>query len=423
MATSTENKDFLGMSDEDFLKAPAPQTEAVEPAAPVQQEEPVVEKAAPAVSEQVEVKEDDTDVASKTAVDTDDGDGAEDSADKSEAGAADKQVEEKSGEDLAAKKDEKTQGTSVPGSADATKTEDAKVKDKKNGKPGEKQAQAVGEPEAKPVDFESFYKQIMAPFKANGKEFKLNTPEEAIRMMQMGAGYGRKLQELQPALKTLRMLEKADLLDEGKLSFLIDINNKNPEAIKKLIADSGIDPLELNIGDNVQYTPKNHAVSDKEMAFQTAVQDVQSAPGGKDTIAVVNQTWDQESKSALWDQPQILNVIQAQRENGIYDQITTEMERQKTLGLIPHNTPFLQAYQIVGDSLFPKPKIQTQSGTTPQTQVIETRTATPKAQVENGKKAAAAASTKTTPSRSSSTVANPLGMADEDFLKQFQGRL
>ena len=51
--------------------------------------------------------------------------------------------------------------------------------------------------------------------------------------MQMGAGYGRKLQDMQPHLKTLRMLEKNNLLDEGKLSYLIDLDQKNPDAIKK----------------------------------------------------------------------------------------------------------------------------------------------------------------------------------------------
>jgi len=286
--------------------------------------------------------------------------------------------------------------------------------------------------EEKPVDTAAFYNQVMAPFKANGRTIELKTPEEAIRLMQMGAGFGRKLQSLQPALKTLKMLEKANLLDEGKLSFLIDINNKNPEAIKKLIKDSGIDPLDLDMGDNVSYSPKNHAVTDKEMAFHSAMEDVQSHQGGQETLRVVNQTWDQESKSALWDQPELLGVIQSQRENGVYDQIAVEIDRQKLLGKIPQNAPFLQAYKLAGDHLqatngfkvtASKTPIRTQSGDTPQPQVIETRAAAPKAQVQNSDKAAAAASTKSTPRGKASSTVNPLEMADDEFLKQFQGRI
>src|SRR5690606_14448580 len=105
------------------------------------------------------------------------------------------------------------------------------------------------------------------------------TPEEAIRVMQLGAGYGRKLQDMQAHMKTLRMLEKNNLLDESKLSFLIDLEQKNPEAIKKLNKDSGIDPLDLNMDDNANYRPTNHSVSDTEVAFNEALKDVAAQPG------------------------------------------------------------------------------------------------------------------------------------------------
>jgi hypothetical protein len=265
----------------------------------------------------------------------------------------------------------------------------------------------------------------MTPFKANGREIKLATPEEAVRLMQMGAGYGRKIQDLQPHLKVLRMLEKNDLLSEDKLSFLIDVNQKNPDAIKKIIKDSGIDPLDLNIEDNVTYSPKSHAVSDKEMAFQEALSDIQGHDTGQDTLRIINQSWDQESKSVLWQSPQILGVIQSQRENGIYDQIVAEIDRQKLLGHIPHATPFLAAYKAAGDHLQANNgfKIQEQPGGTPQPQVIATRTAAPKAQVQNGDKASAAAQTKTVSSNKAGITVNPLEMADDEFLKQFKGRL
>jgi hypothetical protein len=390
-----ETKDYLGMSDDDFMSINSPDAAPVVAAEDEDDEdagsvvvEPVAEGAADA-----DTTKTDADVVVKTT--EQDGGKVEDEpdipgstgSDKPAVGAAEKPVEKPAGEQ--------------------TKNE----------------ADKPVEAETKVVDYEGFFKQVMTPFKANGREIKLTTPEEAIRLMQMGAGYGRKLQDLQPALKTLRMLEKADLLDEGKLSFLIDINNKNPEAIKKLIADSGIDPLDFDNQDNVSYTPTNHSVSDKEMAFQTTLKDVESAKGGTETIRLVNQTWDQESKAALWDQPEILKVMQSQRENGIYDQIVAEIDRQKLLGDISQNTPFLQAYQSAGDKLFPKAKTDTRTGDTPPTQVIATRTAAPKAQVQNGSKAAAAASTKTTTQRKAGVTINPLEMADDDFLKTFKDRL
>lgn len=417
----TQSKDYLGMSDEDFLKTSAPvsdstsgQQEAAGSGAVGSEGTQTTTPAAEATTASAE-----TEVATTTTTATEAAQGVNaDEEDEASDTAANKEDDKT---EVADQGKDKTSPAGKPTTDEADKTKAAPA-------PGSSEAEAdktkPAAAETQTVDYEGFFKEVMKPFKANGREIKLNTPEEAIRLMQMGAGYGRKLQDLQPALKTLRMLEKADLLDEGKLSFLIDINNKNPEAIKKLIADSGIDPLELNIGDNVSYTPTNHSVSDKEMAFRDVLTTVQSATGGKETIEEVNRTWDQESKAALWDNPQLLGIIQSQRETGVYAQITAEIDRQKLLGLMSTTTPFLQAYKQAGDRLFPQPQIQTQPGTqSPQPQVIATRPAAPKAQVENGSKAAAAAPTKTASQRNASTTVNPLEMADDEFMSKFKGRL
>lgn len=323
-------------------------------------------------------------------------------------------------------------------SEDAGKDGD-KADDKKSAE-GKKPAEGKSGEEqdgVKPVDYEGFYREIMKPFKANGREIKLKTPDEAIRLMQMGAGYGRKLQDLQPYLKTVRMLEKNNLLDdEEKLSFLIDVSQKNPDAIKKLLKDSGIDPLDLNMEDNAEYKPRNHSVSDSEMRFQDVLREVQTHPTGKETIRIVNKEWDQESKNALWESPELLKVIQSQREDGIYDQITAEIDRQKLLGDIPPNTPFLRAYKIAGDALVAasglKPTDQAGSASSldqrenqaPQQgqRVLAKRAVIPKSQASNNEKARAASSPSSTP-RKAAQVVNPLEMPDDEFLKQFEGRL
>jgi hypothetical protein len=425
---ATETKDYLGMSDADFLNLNAPAEATPAPAS----DDNKTQEAAPGSVAAEEQTQNAEQTADDAAAETDEQKAAREAEEAAKAAAPPADA------DPAA---EKPAGDPAPGSADAAAADPAKVEADKaaaDAKADPKAAPAADatkkdEPkaDAKPVDLEAFYKQVMAPFKANGRTIEIKSPEEVIRLMQMGAGFGRKLQSLQPALKTLKMLEKADLLDEGKLSFLIDINNKNPDAIKKLIKDSGIDPLDLNIGDNASYTPKSHAVSDKEMAFHSALEDVQSLPGGNETVRIVNQTWDKESKAALWESPELLGVIQSQRENGIYDQIAAEIDRQRLLGQIPANTPFLKAYKLAGDHLqatngFKLPQAQApidKSGDTPQPQVIATRTAAPKPQVQNGEKAEAAASTKVTPKRAASAPINPLQMADDEFLKQFEGRL
>ena len=289
----------------------------------------------------------------------------------------------------------------------------------------------------KPEELASFYDEVMKPFKANGREINLRNPDEAIRLMQMGAGYGRKLQDMQPHLKTLRMLEKNSLLSEDKLSHLIELDKKNPDAIKKLIKDSGIDPLDLDMEDNANYRPKDHSVSDGEVAFSEALKEVTSQTGGRDTIQHINSTWDKQSKEFLWENPEVLTAIQEQRTNGVYATITAEIDRKRMLGEIAPTVPFLEAYKIAGDALVeaqslnqpgsqqvsnpsqqaPAPKADQQAG-----RVLGTRTAAPKSSATNSDKVKAASSTPSS-SRKAKDIVNPLEMADDDFLKQFDNRL
>lgn len=315
--------------------------------------------------------------------------------------------------------------------ATVTNTDPADKAKGGEGKESNKDGDPVGsktEGSDTPPDYEGFYKQIMAPLKANGKTIDLKSPQEAIQLMQMGANYTKKMQAIQPYRKVLLMLENNGLLDEGKLSFLIDIEKKNPEAIKKLIKDAGIDPLEIDTSTEPTYREGNHRVSDEEAAFVSVLEDLRSTQEGTDTLQTINSQWDQASKEVLWKQPELMATIHQQRANGIYDRITAEVDRRRTLGAIPAQVPFLQAYKVVGDELdaagafqeLVQPKT-VQMPPNQQAQPVATRVLKPKAPA-NGDKVSAASPTRTTP-RKAEKVINPLAMSDDDFLKQMADRL
>ena len=451
-----EDKDFFGMSDEDFAKLGPSSLGSDEGAA-----------APSSASKEEQGKNDEgngDDANADAAGDAAAADGGDPDgdADKAAEAEADKAKPEGEGEADADPSDEDVAKAKPPAgkepAANAAKPGEGGGDDKDKPKEapkadpvtpaagGEKKSAAAAQAapsskDMKPEELASFYDQVMKPFKANGREITLRTPEEAIRLMQMGAGYGRKLQDMQPHLKTLRMLEKNNLLDEGKLSYLIDLDQKNPDAIKKLIKDAGIDPLDLNMDDNANYRPTNHSVSDTEVAFSEALKDVSAQPGGRETIQQINTTWDKTSKEALWAQPELLRIIQSQKENGLFDQISAEMERKKMLGEIAPNTPFLEAYKIAGDALVaanslilpgsetapktktPAPAAPVQGKTDQQpAKVLGTRTAAPKSAASANDKAKAAASPQSSSRKAKETV-NPLDMADDEFLKQFNGRI
>lgn len=279
---------------------------------------------------------------------------------------------------------------------------------------------------------------IPTTFKANGKDIQLRSEEEAVKLMQMGANYTREMQKLAPQRKLLMMLQ-TNGLDENKLNFLIDLDKKNPEAIKKLIQDAGIDPMDIDPSSGNDYLPNDHSVSDKEAVFRSTLESLATEETGKVTIHTINTTWDETSKKAVWENPEILTIMHEQRATGVYDFISKEVERRITLGQIKADTPFLEAYRIVGDELSKEALASGSegdngakngqdgqgSGQTPTNTApvpVATRPAAPKANVSNDERAKAASTTKTSPTPAKQAI-NFLSMPDEEFMKQMDGRL
>ena len=277
----------------------------------------------------------------------------------------------------------------------------------------EESNETVEAEQAPTVDYKKFYEAMMSPIKANGKTFQPRTPDEAIRMMQMGANYTQKMQGIAPYRKKIQMLQKAGLLEDEKLNYLIDLSHGNKEAIVKLLKDSKLDPLDLNITEESQYTPGNHTVSDEEVQFQTAVDDLKSTPEGLETLRLI-QGWDQASLEAMWKTPSMMATLNEQRQNGVYDFITKEMEHQRMLGNIPEGTPFLEAYKAVGEYCLKNMQYRQQQ---------QVRANLPKGTLNKPVTNTAQVKKAAPSGRSNKTVSkfvDPFSLSDEEFEKQFK---
>ena len=284
--------------------------------------------------------------------------------------------------------------------------------------------------ETAPVDYKAFHDQVMAPFQANGKTIQLRSVDEAIQLMQQGANYTRKMQAIAPHRKVLMMLENNGLLDESKLSRLIDLEKKNPDAIRALVKEAGIDPLDIDVHGESTYTPGNHAVPDEAIAFQTTLDEVSSTPDGQETVREITASWDPESKAELWKDPSILGTIHQQRISGVYDRVVAEIERQRTIGAIPANVSLLNAYRVIGERMTQAGAFQDlvaaqQAAQRPAVQhPVATRVAsTAKPVVTNSGKVSSAAPTRTATPRRAEAFINPLAMSDDEFMKQFANRV
>lgn len=266
------------------------------------------------------------------------------------------------------------------------------------------------------VNHEEFYNTLTKPFKANGREFQVTNPNDMIALMQKGLNYSKKMEEMKPNLNLIKTLEQYGLTDESKLSYLIDLHNKKPEAIAKLIKDSEIDLYEFDTEQANHYVPQSKVVH-KTQLEEVISEVVEANPEFNSVLNTVYTDWDNQSKQAVIDNPNILRIISEQQANGTYDKIMNIMEYEKAVGRL-QGTAFLQAYSEIEQRLLggstegqhqQQPQQQAQAFTAPRPNQTNNNS-----NASEQKRKVASPSTNT--AKPNTEAIDPLKMSDEELI-------
>lgn len=369
-----ENKDYLDISDEDFDKLSFP--------------------------EDVPVDTDDSDSIDNKEEELEDGE--EDSSDTEEGETYEEDEEETYEEDEEEEDSEESE--------DDGPVEDPEEK-KKGGKKEEDSQEENEEDEDDEKTSSKLLKELFEPFKANNRMIKVNTIEDVKTLMKKGANYEQKMHSMKPHLRVIKMLDNHDLLDEGKLNYLIDLHKKDPNAINKIVKDSGIDPLEMNL-ENTEYQPTNYSVDDKEVELNAVLDDIRSSPAFNTTADIISNRWDNSSKEVLMNSPGIIKLINEHVETGVYDKISEVMETERALGRLSGLSD-IEAYKQIGDYL-------QKQGAFNQTATPDKETINAKAEKETktkNRKKAASQTRGTVNKNKKLDDFNPLELSDEEIEK------
>lgn len=304
------------------------------------------------------------------------------------------------------------------GAADQAGDESVKEADT-NTEPTEPK-QETAEENTSAIDYEAEYKRLLAPFKANGREISVKSVDDAVTLMQMGANYNKKMAALKPSLKLMKLLENNGLLNEEKISYLIDIEKKNPNAIQKLVKDSGIDPMDFDAEKAGEYKPKIHTVDDREMDLDTVLDEIQDTPTYNQTLQIVSKSWDGASKQVVANTPQLLKVINDHVANGIYNIISEEVERERVFGRL-NGLSDIEAYRQVGDAIQARGGFNhlgnAQAKTVQAPVVVQPKPKKVEDDKLNEKRRAASSTKPANTSQASNDDFNPLSLSDEEFAK------
>jgi len=253
--------------------------------------------------------------------------------------------------------------------------------------------------------------KLFSPFKANGKEVKVENVEEAITLMQMGANYNKKMAAMKPNLKLLRTLENEGLLSEEKIGYLIDLDKKNPEAILKLIKDSGIDPLTMDTESTTSYKPTTYTVSDSEVVMGQTLDEIRDTESYDTTIDIVGNKWDDASRKIIRENPSVIRTINDHVGAGYYDKISSIVDRERMLGRL-NGVSDIEAYTTVAKTF--QEQDDTSSAVTEKV-VASKKVSKSPASKSSRRKAANPAKGKT--KKAPKEDFNPLSMSDDDFEK------
>lgn len=284
-----------------------------------------------------------------------------------------------------------------------------------------------GEPQEQPqveeeIDYKAFYDEVTAPIRADGRDFTIKSSEDLRNLVSKGLDYTQKTQQIAPYRKTLAFLRDNNALDDTKLSYMVDLINKDEKAVKQLIREMTAEPkeegkqkLELYDLDPEQedesqryHFQNKNTITDEQLNFRETFDEVNASEGGNAFLNKINQKFDSSSLDYLYQNPQAIKLLYQADRAGQFDQIMDRMQYNDMIH--PENVQrenTITRFMKTGQSM---PEIFPQNQQPTQQQVVQQR------QQQNRVKSASIPRASGGKSRN---FVDPLDMSDEEFKAQF----
>ena len=215
---------------------------------------------------------------------------------------------------------------------------------------------SLGSEVVQPLNAEDFVKQVTSEFTANGRQVRVEKPEDIVRLMQMGMNYNKKMEAIKPNMGLIKTLKEHGLDNPETLQFLIDLKKHDKTAIAKLLKDAEVDTYDLPDLEETPYTSQTAIISNQQAEFENVLADLNQLPKGTDLIQSLgrSETWDDNSLEFFRTQPEALYHLYNDKNSGLYDEVLRVIDVDKSLGRIPQTwleKPFVELYEFVASSL------------------------------------------------------------------------
>jgi len=186
---------------------------------------------------------------------------------------------------------------------------------------------------AEDINYKEFYEKVaLAKFTANGREVEgFKNPEDLIRAQQMLHGYSDKMKVFKEYKKFLKPLEERGVVaDPEKFNLAMSLLDGDPEAIKKVLKEHSIDPLELDL-DDIKYAPKSRLPSDAQLLIEETYEQAENLGVGSKFNRVISKDWDIPSLQEFVSNGAVRADLLQHLKDGTYDVVQNEIKRMELL--------------------------------------------------------------------------------------------
>lgn len=190
-----------------------------------------------------------------------------------------------------------------------------------------------GSEKSEEINYKEFYEKVaLAKFTANGREVEgFKNPEDLIRAQQMLHGYSDKMKVFKEYKKFLKPLEERGVVsDPEKFNLAMSLLDGDPEAIKKILKEKNIDPMELDL-DDIKYSPKNKLPSDAQLLIEETYEQAENLGVGDKFNRVISKDWDIPSLQEMVGNSAVRADLLQHLKDGTYDIVQAEIKKMELL--------------------------------------------------------------------------------------------
>ncbi len=173
-------------------------------------------------------------------------------------------------------------------------------------------------------------------FTANGQEFEFTTKEimeQFSTVFGQSMNYTQKMQAMAPYRKMISALE-TEGVSSDQLNLAIDALKGNKQALQKMIEDNKLDPFDLtndDEGEKDPYNPTDYGKNDVQLGIDDISKEISGDPEYKITVDVIDNQWDDNSRDAFANNPQMIKGLHNDIKSGTYDKVAPVAMKMKVL--------------------------------------------------------------------------------------------